>query len=227
MISSLASVTKLSPNYANRTHEVDTITPHCFVGNVTASNGLSIQKFLTYDAVHGSSCNYCIGKDGDVGCGVLEENRSWCSNSRENDNRAITIEVASDAFHPYAMKDAAYNKLIELCVDICKRYNKNTLIWIADKTSALAYEPKANEMKLTVHRWFANKSCPGDWLYSRLGQLATEVTKRLNGTNTVSKPTTKKLYRVQIGAFSNKSNAEKLLAEAKKKGFTDAFIQEV
>ena len=226
MISSLASVTKLSPNYANRTHEVDTITPHCFVGNVTASNGLSIQKFLTYDAVHGASCNYCIGKDGDVGCGVDEIHRSWCSNSRSNDNRAITIEVASDPFHPYAMTDAAYNKLIELCVDICKRYNKDTLIWIADKTSALAYEPKANEMKLTVHRWFANKSCPGDWLYSRLGQLATEVTKRLSGT-TVSKPTTKKLYKVQIGAFSNKANAEKLLAEAKKKGFTSAFIQEV
>jgi hypothetical protein len=79
------------------------------------------------------------------------------------------------------MNDKVYSSLTELCVDICKRNGKTKLIWLGDKTKTLAYEPKADEMLITVHRWFANKSCPGDWLYSRLGDLAAEVTKQLNG----------------------------------------------
>ena len=76
-----------------------------------------------------------------------------------------------------------YNKLIKLCIDICKKNKKKKLLWFKDKNKSLSYKPKPDEMVLTVHRWFANKSCPGDWLYSRLGTVAKEVTKALNTTS--------------------------------------------
>jgi flagellum-specific peptidoglycan hydrolase FlgJ len=38
-------------------------------------------------------------------------------------------------------------------------------------------------MILTVHRWFANKSCPGNWMYARMGDLAEKVTKALQGSS--------------------------------------------
>ena len=176
--SSLVTVTKLSPNHSgHRTHAVDTITPHCFVGQVTASRGLEV--FLPKK--RNASCNYVLGYDGSVGLCVDEDNRSWCTSSAANDQRAITIECASDNFYPYAFKDACYNKLVDLCVDICQRYGKDKLVWIENKDLAKSYNPPANIMKLTVHRWFAATACPGDWMFARMGQLATDVTARLQG----------------------------------------------
>ena len=179
--SSLVNCTVMSPNHSGkRTHVIDRITPHCVVGQLSAED---IGGCFTNPSRQ-ASCNYGIGPDGRVCLVVDEANRSWCSSSSANDQRAVTIEVASDKTAPYAFKDAAYNKLVELCVDICRRNGKNTLLWIEDKDKALAYEPKSNEMLLTVHRWFANKSCPGDWMFSRMGQLASTVTAHLGGSNT-------------------------------------------
>jgi dsDNA-binding SOS-regulon protein len=111
---------------------------------------------------------------------VEEKDRSFCSSNRANDHRAVTIECASDATHPYAFKKAVYEKLIELCTDICRRNGKTKLIWFGDKDKTLSYTPKSNEMILTVHRWFnPKKSCPGDWMYDRMGDLAEKVTKAL------------------------------------------------
>ena len=219
--SSLVVYKKLSPNHSGqRTHSIDRITPHCVVGQLSAE---SICGCFT-SASRQASCNYGIGTDGRISMSVEEKNRSWCSSSRENDQRAVTIECASDKTAPYAFNDAVYASLINLCVDICKRNGKSKLLWFGDKDKTLAYEPKSDEMVLTVHRWFANKSCPGDWLYSRMGNLATEVTKRLtDGSNSTGGTSTKTLYRVQIGAFSKKSNADALAAKLKAAGY-DAFI---
>ena len=183
--SSLVNVTSLSPNHSGkRTHTIDRITPHCVVGQLSAE---SIGRCFTSPSRQ-ASCNYGIGLDGRV-CLVVDEcNRSWCSSSNANDQRAVTIEVASDSTAPYAFKDAAYNKLIDLCADICKRNGKNVLLWINNKDKALAYKPKSNEMVLTVHRWFANKSCPGDWMYARMGDLASKVTARLGGNSAPATP---------------------------------------
>lgn len=181
--SSLVDCTVKSPNHSGkRTHKIDRITPHCVVGQATAEAiGNCFPKGRE------ASCNYGIGVDGRVCLIVDEANRSWCSSSNANDQRAITIECASDTTHPYAMKPAVYDKLIALCVDICKRNGISKLLWLGDKDTSLNYTPKEGEAILTAHRWFANKSCPGDWLYSRFGELATEVTKKLG---TVSKPAT-------------------------------------
>lgn len=218
--SPLVKYTKLSPNHSGqRTHSIDRITPHCVVGQLTAEGICAC-----FPKGREASCNYGIGKDGKVALCVEEKNRSWCSSSAENDQRAVTIECASDSTAPYAFNTAVYNALIELCVDICKRNGKNKLLWLGDKTKTLNYAPKSGEMVLTVHRWFANKSCPGDWMCSRMGDLATTVTKRLSGVSgggsTTTTPTGKTLYRVrkswsdaksQIGAFSVLANAKSLV----------------
>ncbi len=183
--SPLVEYTKLSPNNSGaRTHDIDTITPHCVVGYCTAEG---LGDWFARSSTKASS-NYGIDKSGRVGMYVEEKNRSWCTSSGANDQRAITIECASDTKEPYSFKDATYKKLIVLCTDICKRYGKKKLIWIDNKTKALAYEPKSDEMILTVHRWFANKSCPGSWMYSRMGDLAAKVTAAL-GSEPAPEPT--------------------------------------
>lgn len=209
--SSLVSYTKLSPNHSGgRVHSITRITPHCVVGQLSAE---SIAGCFD-DTSRQASCNYGIGTDGRVCLVTEEKNRSWCSSDRDNDQRAVTIECASDKTAPYAMNNKVYESLINLCVDICKRNGKSKLLWLGDREKSMNYTPKSDEMIITVHRWFANKSCPGDWLYGRLGDLAAEVTKRLGGEST------EKLYRVQVGAFRNIENAKKLVAELKEKGYS-------
>lgn len=185
--SSLIDCTIKSPNHSGaRTHKIDRISPHCVVGQLSAE---SIGGCFTSSSRQ-ASCNYGIGKDGRVVLVVDEANRSWCTSSNANDQRAVTIECASDSTAPYAFNNAVYNKLIDLCTDICKRNGKKKLLWFADKNTALNYNPKADEMVLTVHRWFANKSCPGDWMYERMGDLANKVNAKLgSGTVITSTPT--------------------------------------
>lgn len=174
--SSMVAYTKLSPNHSGqRTHGIDRITPHCVVGQCTAEG---LGDWFAKSSTQASS-NYGIDKDGRIGLYVEEKNRSWCSSSGTNDQRAITIECASDISEPYAFRDIVYQRLIELCIDICKRNGKNKLIWFGDKDKTLNYSPKSGEMILTVHRWFANKSCPGNWMYAKMGELAEKVTKAL------------------------------------------------
>ena len=144
-----------------------------------------------------ASCNYGIGKDGRVSLCVEEKNRSWCSSSNANDQRAITIECASDLTAPYAMNSSVYGSLIKLCTDICQRNGKKKLLWLGDKNKTLNYAPAADEMVLTVHRWFANKSCPGDWLYARLGDLAAKATAALGGSSGLQASSLKNLSEAE------------------------------
>lgn len=138
--SSLVSYTKLSPNHSGqRTHSIDRITPHCVVGQCSVETLGNIFLPVSKQA----SCNYGIGEDGRIGMYVEEKNRSWCSSSNANDQRAITIECASDTAEPYAFKDVVYQKLITLCADICKRNGKKKLLWLGDKDKTLSYEPKS------------------------------------------------------------------------------------
>ena len=154
--SKLVSYTKLSPNHSGqRTHSIDRITPHCVVGQLSAESICGC--FTSTDRQ--ASCNYGIGTDGRISLCVEEKNRSWCSSSNANDQRAITIECASDMNAPYAMNSKVYDSLINLCTDICQRNGKKKLLWLGDKDKTLNYSPASNEMVLTVHRWFANKSC--------------------------------------------------------------------
>ena len=189
--SPLVSCTKLSPNHSGqRTHSIDRITPHCVVGQCSVETLGNIFMPTSRQA----SSNYGIGPDGRVGMYVEEKNRSWCSSSNANDQRAVTIECASDTTEPYAFRDVVYQTLIKLCVDICRRNGKTKLLWLGDKTKTLNYNPASNEMVLTVHRWFANKSCPGSWMYSRMGDLASKVTAQLGGSSSGGNPGTSESF---------------------------------
>lgn len=193
--SPLVSYTKISPNKTvNRNHKIDTITIHCVVGQCSVE---TIGKVFA-SASRQASSNYAVGYDGRIGMYVEEKDRSWCSSNAKNDHRAITIEVASDTKDPYAVNDKAYSALIELVTDICKRNDIKELKWKADK-SLIGQVEKQN---MTVHRWFANKSCPGDFLYNRMGDIAAKVNKRL-GVSTVNKNDNTKIssfksYIIQI-----------------------------
>ena len=171
--SPLVSYTRISPNRTkNRNHAIDTITIHCVVGQCSVETLGNIFAPESRQA----SCNYGIGADGRIGMYCEEKDRSWCSSNAANDHRAVTIEVASDTKHPYAVNDKAYAALIDLCTDICKRNGIKKLLWKADK-SLIGQVDKQN---MTVHRWFANKSCPGDYLYNRHSEIAELVNKRIS-----------------------------------------------
>ena len=166
--SPLVTYTKLTENKTSpRNHKIDTITIHCIVGQWTAKQGCDYFANTKRQA----SANYVVGRDGSIGLSVNESDRSWCSSNSSNDHRAVTIEVASDTSHPYAVTDAAYKALIQLVADICKRNGIKQLLWKGDK-SLIGQVDKQN---MTVHRWFAAKACPGDYLYSRHGDIASKV----------------------------------------------------
>lgn len=170
--SPLVQYTKISPNKTlGRNHSIDTITPHCVVGQVTVEQlGALFAK-----PSRKASSNYGIGKDGKIALFVDEKDRSWCSSSKSNDNRAITIEIASDTKHPFAITDAAYEATVKLMADIARRNGIKKILWRGDK-SLIGQVDKQN---ITVHRWFANKACPGDYIYNRLGKMAEEANKLL------------------------------------------------
>lgn len=194
--SPLATVTMISPNRTpNRNHAIDTITIHCFVGQVTAKRGCEVFQ----PSSKGASCNYIVGNDGSIGLCVEEGDRSWCTGGKDkngnpirvngisgssNDYQAVTIEVASDSTHPYAITEKAMTALIELCADICRRNGIKQLLWSGDKN--LVGNPA--KQNLTVHRWFANKACPGDYIYQRLGDIAAKVNAKLGASGAVQAP---------------------------------------
>lgn len=215
--SPLVSYTKISPNKTSpRNHPIDTITIHCVVGQCSVE---TLGEIFANESRQASS-NYGIGFDGRIGMYVEEKDRSWCSSNAANDHRAITIEVASDTTHPYAVNDKAYAALLDLVTDICKRNGIKKLVWSTDKNQRVNH---LNGCNMTVHRDYANKSCPGDYLYNRLGEIAAEVNRRLNAEATPETP--KVLYRVQTGAFSTKSNADALAAKLKAKGFDTYMVK--
>lgn len=171
--SSLARVRVLSPNHSGaRKHVIDTITIHCTAGQLSAAQIGNIFK----NPARRASSNYGIGLDGSIGLYVEEKNRSWCSSSSYNDNRAVTIEVSSDPRYPYAVTDKAYSSLIDLVTDICVRNNIKRLVW---STNAYYRVNHLYGCNMTVHRDYANKSCPGEYLYSRHGEIASKVNSRL------------------------------------------------
>lgn len=174
--SSLATYKLISPNKTvSRNHVIDTITIHCVVGQLSAEKVCAMFAKPSRKA----SSNYVIGKDGEIGLCVDEKDRSWCSSNSANDHRAITVECASDTNPPYKINDAVYKSLINLLVDVCKRNKIPELRWRNNRNLI----GKVDLQNITVHRWFANKSCPGDYIFNRLGKIAQEVNDRLKITN--------------------------------------------
>lgn len=180
--SSLVCYTRISPNKTvNRNHAIDTITIHCMAGN------LSIESCgnLFASSSRQASSNYGIGSDGRIAMYVEEKDRAWTSSNSANDHRAVTIEVANDGGAPdWHVSDTAMKSLIKLCADICKRNNIKQLLWQGNK----ALIGQIDKQNMTVHRWFAAKACPGNYLYNKHSYIAAEVNKLLGSSGPVPSP---------------------------------------
>ena len=175
--STLISYTKLSPNHSGkRTKKIDTVTIHCMAGQLSVESCGALFAKSSRQA----SSNYGIGPDGRIALYVDEGNRSWCTSSNANDQRAVTIEVASNATHPYAVNSKAYDALLDLVTDICKRNGIKKLVWSTSKNNRVGH---LNGCNMTVHRDYAAKACPGDYLYNLQDEIAAEVNRRLGSSS--------------------------------------------
>ncbi len=181
--STLATYKRLTGNYDTRNHSIDTITIHCYVGQVTAKQGCD----YFYNTDREVSSNYVVGRDGSIGLSVEEKNRAWTSSSPSNDHRAITIEVASDTKSPYAVTAAAYTALINLCTDICKRNGIKKLVWSSSESDRVNHR---NGCNMTLHRDFANTACPGQYLINHMQDIANQVNNKLGSATTAATTTT-------------------------------------
>lgn len=210
--SPLVNHTRISPNSTNpRRGKIKKITIHHVAGN------LSVEAVgnIFAPASRKASSNYGVDNQGRVGMYVEEKNRAWTSSNRDNDNQAVTIEVANIGGSPdWKIGDVALEKTIELCVDICKRNGIEKLIYTGDVSG-----------NLTRHNMFAKTTCPGAYLQSKFPYIAAEVNKRLKGVGEKPTPDSKVLYRVQTGAFGVKGNADRLAVELKGKGFDTYIVQ--
>lgn len=209
--SSLASYTRLVDNCDKRRYPITKITIHHMAGN------LSLKTCGNVFVDRGSSANYAIDSDGNVGMYVPENYRSYCSSNADNDHRAITIEVANNggASKNWSVSSKALAKLIDLCVDICERNGIEKLNFTGNA--------KGN---LTQHNYFTATACPGPYLKSKFPYIAEEVNKRLGAKEPAkeeAKPNT--LYRVQIGAYSVKENAEKMAEKLEADGFNTYIVE--
>lgn len=208
--SSLVTYTRFAPalhHYGPRNHTIDTLTIHCYVGQVTAKQGCDY--FATTNRV--CSANYVVGHDGSIGLCVEEKNAAATSSNRNNDNRAVTIEVACGKTKPYKITDEAKKSLTKLCFDICKRNGIKEMLWKNDESLI----GQTNKQNVTVHRWFAPTECPGDYILRIMPDICEEVNKLMNAEDAKYEI----VYRVQVGAFSKKQNADQLLKELAEKGY--------
>lgn len=208
MKSPLATKSILSPNFQERTVKITKFTPHHVAVAGATPEGVAADFARP---ARQASANYIIGVDGTIIENVPEEKQAWTSSNRTNDNMAITVEVCNSKGAPnWEVSDESLEALINLAVDICKRYNLPGFTYTGDKNGTL-----------TTHNMFANTLCPGPYLESKLPYISEEISKRLK--NDTPKKT---IYRVQVGAFENKANAERLLENLKADGY-NGFIVEV
>lgn len=169
------------------------LSPYCTKPRNSTIKGISIHTMAGPGSVEGcgqvfqtsqASSHYGIGPDGRIGQYVLEENRAWCC-SHAVDHSVVTIEVSSiQAYQePYECTEAAYRALIDLCVDICQRNKISKLIWKEGKQYCPAFTGNWSVCNMVPHRYTTDKgkSCPGNYLFGKYGEIAAEVNRRLAG----------------------------------------------
>lgn len=177
--SRLPTYVRLSPNVTKpRQGTIKGVAIHCTAGgkDLPASDFADLSRFVIPDRDNGASCHYVVGGDGSIAQVCGEENRAWCT-SNKIDHQLVTIEVASDHVAPYLVNAVAIQSLVKLLADICQRNGIPKLLWKGDK-SLMGHWDKQN---MVVHRWTANKACPGDFLYNLHPKIANAVNEILAG----------------------------------------------
>jgi hypothetical protein len=189
-------------------------------GNLSAETVLNLSRFVNYDPKNGASCGYAIGSDGAIALGVEETNRSWTTSSRANDMEAITAEIANDGGAPdWHMSDKAINAWIDLSVDIAKFYGYSRVLYKEKPTGVAASGVESwiatwstpADMIVTLHCWYANKACPGQYFIRNLPKIVNEINARLSGRAPV--------------LFVGEKNV--MLRSVLRKGSTGTFVTEL
>lgn len=221
--SELVNYIKLSPNHSGqRKQKIDMLTIHCVAGNAT----VEVIGQIFAPTSRQASSQYGIGSDGRIGMYCEEKNRSWCTSSNKNDQRSITIEVANDSGGPlWHVSDAAMDSLIKLCADICRRNGIEELKWKNRKE----LWGQIDQQNMSIHQWFANKACPGQYLLEKHNYIVQEVNKLLKGEEVIELNITKvelvdliKSTVREMGLGEPAATwASKDIASAKEKGLTD------
>ena len=220
--SSLVSYTKWSPNHSGaRNQKIDIITIHMVVGQAAVETLGEVFANPNRQA----SSNYGVGYDGRIGQYVDEANRSWCSSSSWNDNRAITIETASDNYAPYAVNWVAYLALVDLCADICKRNGKTKMVWYPtwdEFEVQFGGHYDSQTMYMTLHRWFASTNCPGEWLEVRMGDIADRVNAILTPEEKKEEEKKEEVKPVK-DPFSDVADSDKTILWAYEQGIVKGY----
>lgn len=213
--SSLVKYQKTSPNKSvrkNATYNPSGAVTDIAIHHVAGVTTVESLGTLFANPSRQASSNYGIGNDGRIGCYAEEAYRSWCTGNRGVDYKAITIEVSNCAGEPdWPVSKAAYDSLLDLCTDICRRHNFR-LNYTGDKSG-----------NLHMHKWYQSTGCPGPYLEARFPDIAAEVNRRLDAEAAPKKDV---FYRVQVGAFSKRENAVKMREQLLKDGY-ECFIVEV
>ena len=202
-------------SYGKRTQPIDTVTVHCFACQVTGKRGVEALCERTQ-----ASANYVVGYDGVIAVNVDEDKASMCSSNKANDMHAVTIEVACDSYAPYKVTDKAYAALLDLLTDVCRRNGIKALVWSTNKTDRVNHR---NGCNMTVHRDYANKACPGEYLYNRMGDIAAEVNKRLEEEKDMTEKEVRAIVTEMLRGENTKVPdwAKEEMAEAQELGITD------
>lgn len=200
--SPLVSVVIKSPNYSSRNgNKIQGITIHHTAGVLSATQIGNIFAKKSRNA----SCNYGIGNDGKIVLVVDENCRSWCSSSRQNDERMITIEVSNCKGAPnWEVSDKALESLINLCADICKRNGIPKLTFLNDKSKRYDYSAQ----NVTIHSFYSATACPGPYLKGKIPYVCERVNKILSGDQTPV-PTPKSDVPFQVKVKINNLNIRK------------------
>ena len=193
--SPLSTYERISPNKNSpRNKNIRRLTPHCVAGNLTLEAILGLSGFQKGG---NASTTYAIDSEGKCGLGVEETNRPWTTSSSINDNEAITFEIANNGGAPdWRMSDKAINAWMDMAVEIASFYGFKKVNY-KDKPSNITSSQvetwintwaKKDEMIITLHRWYAAKACPGDYLVRQLPWLIGEINKRLQDSKHESEP---------------------------------------
>lgn len=136
--------------------------------------------------------------------------RGWHAGGSAN-NTHIGFEICEDGLMDSIYFNKVYQEAVELCVHLCKLYG------LSENDIIGHYEGFQRGIA-------SNHSDPNHWFPKHGKSMYTfraDVGKILNPPS----PTLSKLYRVQVGAYSVKANAEAMLVKIKAAGFKDAFIK--
>lgn len=140
--------------------------------------------------------------------------RGWHAGGDAN-NTHIGFEICEDGLTDASYFSAVYKEAVELCVHLCKLYGLSEKDIICHSEG---YKQGIASNHADVMHWFPKHGKTMDTFRADVKKLLSEEEKS-------AEPAKKKYYRVQIGAYTVKANAEAQLAKAKKAGFTDAFIK--